>query len=116
VLIDLSYTYLSESCKFPEDGLPSWAEALSYVSLVITIVFVVEMALFAFAFGLGYYLHSFLHFVDGMIIIATFITEVVLKGRERELAELIVMFRLIRFAAESESSFEKYLVCTAYAT
>lgn len=62
----------------------------------------VEFVAFAWAYGPSYYspFSSLLHFVDGTIIVGTFVFEVALKGQERELASLLVLFRLIRFAAE----------------
>lgn len=83
---------------------PPWVEVLSNISLAITILFMVELVTFTWTFGLKYYFHNFLHFADGAIIIATFVIEVVLKGQERELAALLIMFRLIRFAAEGKSA------------
>jgi voltage-gated hydrogen channel 1 len=40
--------------------------------------------------------HASLHFFDGAIIVTTFVLEVVLRGRERELAALLVILRLWR--------------------
>jgi hypothetical protein len=54
------------------------------------------------AFGPSYYNpvgkvpHSSLHLFDAAIIITTFVLEVALKGRERELAGLLVILRLWR--------------------
>jgi len=41
-------------------------------------------------------IHSGLHFLDAGVIVVTFILEVFLKGRERELAGLLILFRLWR--------------------
>ncbi|KAF8580912.1 hypothetical protein K439DRAFT_1654225 [Ramaria rubella] len=103
VLVDLSYSFLSDSCSPESAEPPLWLEILSYASLAITIIFVVELILFAWAFGPRYYspFESILHFCDGSVIIMTFVVEVILKGRERELASLLILFRLIRFAAEA---------------
>jgi hypothetical protein len=54
------------------------------------------------AFGLRYYnpfgpvLHATLHLFDAAIIMTTFVLEVVLKGKERELASLLIILRLWR--------------------
>ncbi|KAF7793115.1 hypothetical protein EIP86_004223 [Pleurotus ostreatoroseus] len=52
--------------------------------------------------GFSYYnpcgsiLHAGLHLFDAFVIIVTFLLEVVLKGRERELAGLLIILRLWR--------------------
>lgn len=103
VLADLSYTFLSERCV-PSEGpdTPVWLTVLSYISLSITTLFLVEIPLDLYAFGHQYYnpfggiRHASLHLFDGVIIVTTFMLEAVLKGRERELAGLLVIFRLWR--------------------
>lgn len=103
VLADLTYSFLSEGCT-PPDGpdAPVWLEVLSRISLAITTFFLVEIPLSIFAFGLQFYNpfgpvpHSGLHLFDAIIIGTTFILEVVLRGRERELASLLIILRLWR--------------------
>lgn len=101
VLADLSHTFLSDSCT-PQTETPLWLEILSHISLVITITFLVELIVSVWAFGPRYYspFRSVLHFCDGSVIIMTFVVEVGLRGRERELAALLIFFRLLRFAGE----------------
>jgi len=103
VLADLSYTFLSDSCISEDADQPMWLEILSQISLVITVVFLVELIAFVWAFGPRYYspFQSVLHFCDGSVIVLTFVVEVILRGRERELASLLILFRLFRFAAEA---------------
>ncbi|KAF8522217.1 hypothetical protein BU17DRAFT_75277 [Hysterangium stoloniferum] len=103
VLIDLSYTFLSSKCTPEVTESPEWVEILSHISLVITCLFLAEFLVCTWAFGLSYYspFRSILHFCDGSVIITTFVLEVALRGRQRELASLLVLFRLIRFAAEA---------------
>ena len=54
------------------------------------------------AFGVGFYnpfgkiTHASFHLFDAVIIITTFVLEVILKGRERELAGLLITLRLWR--------------------
>ena len=54
------------------------------------------------AFGVEFYnpfgkvVYARLHLFDAMIIVTTFVLEVVLKGRERELAGLLIILRLWR--------------------
>ena len=101
VLADLVYTFLHDSCNGPEED-PTWLEVFSIISLVITSLFLIEIPLASYAFGIQYYnpfgsrLHSSLHFFDAMVILVTFILEVVLRGKERELAGLLVVLRLWR--------------------
>ena len=40
--------------------------------------------------------HAGLHLFDSLIIVTTFVLEVILKGRERELAGLLIVLRLWR--------------------
>ena len=105
VLADLSYTFLLDDCS-PLEEEPRWLTVLAYISLVITSVFLIEIPLAIYAFGTKFYnpfakgergtVHSGLHFLDAVVILVTFIIEVFLKGRERELASLLIVFRLWR--------------------
>ncbi|KAG6850526.1 hypothetical protein H0H93_012142 [Arthromyces matolae] len=101
VLADLTYTVLSPDCGAGEE-LPSWLEFLATVSLVITSFFMLEIPLTVWAFGpkfynpFGEHIHAGLHLFDAMIIVVTFVLEFVLKGRERELAGLLITLRLWR--------------------
>jgi len=106
VLADLSYTFLSEDCRTQEEEEPRWLTVLSYTSLAITSLFLIEIPLHIYTFGAKFYnpfakneevtIHSGLHFLDAGVIVVTFILEVFLKGRERELAGLLILFRLWR--------------------
>ncbi|KAG6818198.1 hypothetical protein H0H87_000103 [Tephrocybe sp. NHM501043] len=102
VLADLSYTVLSPECGDAAGELPSWLEVLSHISLAITSLFMIEIPLAIWAFGLSFYnpasdvIHSGLHLFDALIIVVTFVLEVALKGRERELAGLLITLRLWR--------------------
>jgi len=102
VLADLSYTFLNETCMPDEDNQPVWLTVLSHISLAITAFFLIEIPINIWAFGWRYYkpggreTHSSLHFFDAIVILTTFILEVVLRGRERELASLLIVLRLWR--------------------
>ncbi|KDQ60723.1 hypothetical protein JAAARDRAFT_31699 [Jaapia argillacea MUCL 33604] len=102
VLADLSYSFLSEGCTPEGPEGPLWLEILSHISLTITTFFLVEIPLSIWAFGLAYYkpggevLHSSLHLFDACVIVTTFVLEVVLRGKERELASLLIILRLWR--------------------
>jgi hypothetical protein len=103
VLADLIYTFLSPGCEPPEGAdAPEWLEVLAHISLAITTFFLIEIPLSIYAFGFQFYNpfgpvpHSVLHLFDAFIIVTTFILEVVLKGREQELASLLIILRLWR--------------------
>ncbi|PCH38112.1 hypothetical protein WOLCODRAFT_96517 [Wolfiporia cocos MD-104 SS10] len=102
VLADLSYTFLDETCAPNEEDQPLWLTVLAYVSLAINSLFLIEIPIATWAFGWRYYkpgshiTHSSLHFFDAVVIITTFVLEVVLRGRERELASLLIVLRLWR--------------------
>ncbi|CCL98437.1 uncharacterized protein FIBRA_00434 [Fibroporia radiculosa] len=102
VLADLSYTFLNETCMPDEETQPLWLTVLSHISLAITTFFLVEIPITIWSFGPRFYTpgsritHSSLHFFDAVVIITTFVFEVVLRGRERELASLLIILRLWR--------------------
>ncbi|KDQ19466.1 hypothetical protein BOTBODRAFT_153373 [Botryobasidium botryosum FD-172 SS1] len=103
VLADLGYAFLSDTCT-PAEGedAPAWLEVLAHISLVITTLFLVEIPLAFWSFGFHYYNpisgvpHATLHIFDAFIITTTFVLEVALKGREQELAALLIILRLWR--------------------
>ena len=75
---------------------------LSHLSLGITTLFLAEIPITLWSMGLSHYNpfgsvpHAGLHLFDSAIIMVTFILEVVLRGRERELVGLLVILRLWR--------------------
>ena len=75
---------------------------LAHVSLAITTLFLVEIPASIWALGVRKFNplsgepHAALHFFDAVVILTTFVLEVVLRGRERELASLLVVLRLWR--------------------
>ncbi|KAF9282271.1 hypothetical protein BKA57DRAFT_441970 [Linnemannia elongata] len=75
-------------------------ELLAHTSLAIVSIFVLEIILKVYAFGLGYFWtgnpHGVLHLLDALIIIISFLLEVFLKGAEQELGALLIIFRLWR--------------------
>ncbi|KAH9934649.1 uncharacterized protein B0H18DRAFT_977551, partial [Fomitopsis serialis] len=87
VLADLGYTFLKESL---------WLAVLSHISLAITTFFLVEIPLTIWAQGWTFYKpggqapHSSLHFFDA-VVCHDVVLEVVLRGRERELAGLLII-------------------------
>jgi len=77
-------------------------EVLSHISLVINSLFLLEIPLELWALGLQYMnpfgpvSHASLHLFDAIIITTTFVLEVILRGKEQELAGLLVILRLWR--------------------
>ncbi|KAF0431526.1 hypothetical protein F8M41_005378 [Gigaspora margarita] len=74
-------------------------ETLSLIAFIIDCVFMVEIAFHLFVFGLGYFFKDsnwFVHLFDATIVTTTFILELSLKGKEREVAGLLIIFRLWR--------------------
>lgn len=102
VLADLIYTFLSLGCNPADPHSPQWLEILAHISLVITTLFLIEIPMTLWAEGPQYYnpfghiTHAALHLFDAAIVVTTFILEVVLKGRERELAGMLIVLRLWR--------------------
>ncbi|KAI9510877.1 hypothetical protein F5148DRAFT_490564 [Russula earlei] len=106
VLVDLAYTLLSSDCEPagapPPPEAPDWLEALALLSTAITTFFLVEIPLSLWSLGPTFYdprgrvPHAALHLFDALIILTTFVLEVVLKGKERELAGLLITLRLWR--------------------
>ncbi|KAK7693636.1 hypothetical protein QCA50_003205 [Cerrena zonata] len=103
VLADLAYTVLSDSCTSPEGpGAPLWLNVLSHISLAITILFLIEIPLTLWSIGWEHYSpfgdtpHGGLHLFDAFIIVTTFVLEIILRGKERELASLLIILRLWR--------------------
>jgi voltage-gated hydrogen channel 1 len=101
--VDLGYTLLNSECETPgADNAPDWLEVLALVSTVITTLFLIEIPLTVWSLGFefydprGRYPHASLHIFDSVIIVTTFVLEVVLKGKERELAGLLIILRLWR--------------------
>ncbi|KAJ7285951.1 hypothetical protein C8J57DRAFT_1708361 [Mycena rebaudengoi] len=103
VLADLGYTFLHDGCTPPEGpGVPAWLNVVAHISLGITSFFLLEIPITLWALGTQYFNpfgdipHAWLHLFDVFIILTTFILEVVLKGREQELASLLIVLRLWR--------------------
>jgi hypothetical protein len=75
---------------------------LSLISTVITTLFLIEIPLTLWSIGPEFYKpkgqvpHSSLHLFDAIVIVTTFVLEVVLRGKERELAGLLIILRLWR--------------------
>ncbi|KAI9313042.1 hypothetical protein BX666DRAFT_1978952 [Dichotomocladium elegans] len=102
VLFQIIYTFLHE-CQSPTSP-PHWYkltnEAADVISQGVTCIFLMELTLAFIAFGPRYYLpgwpHWKLHVLDVVVVVATFVFDIVLHGKEREVAELLIIFRLWR--------------------
>jgi hypothetical protein len=100
VLFDLGYDFLEDRCE--DRHKPMWLEVLGHISLGITCAFLLEIVLSLFAFGPKFY-NPFggfplapLHLFDAIVIIATFVLELVLRGKEEEFAALLIVLRFWR--------------------
>lgn len=75
---------------------------VSHISLGVTSAFLTEIILALFAFGPQYYnpfggtSQATLHLFDALVIITTFVLEVVLRGKEQEIAALLIILRFWR--------------------
>jgi len=100
VIADIAFGFLVDGCGTPKN--PAWLEVLANISLGITTFFLIEIPFALWAFGIKHYLpfygvaHAPLHLFDAIIVVTTFVLEFALKGKERELIGLLVIFRLWR--------------------
>ncbi|KAI8084388.1 uncharacterized protein B0P05DRAFT_436756, partial [Gilbertella persicaria] len=104
VLVQIFYTFFHE-CQVPvldvkENHLLLAFEIAESISIFICTMFLFECILCLVAFGPGYYLpdypHWKLHVFDAAVVSTTFLLEVILRGKEREIAGLLIIFRLWR--------------------
>ncbi|KAJ9623166.1 hypothetical protein H2203_006102 [Taxawa tesnikishii (nom. ined.)] len=70
-------------------------EALGIVSLVFSCLFVAELVASVWAFGFGYFRSKF-HCFDALVITASFVIDVLLRGVLEEVATLVIVLRLWR--------------------
>ncbi|KAK4520095.1 uncharacterized protein ATC70_008225 [Mucor velutinosus] len=108
VIIQIIYTFFHE-CQVPV-VLYAGSHKASYlliafemaevISITICFLFLVECLLSLIAFGPKYYLpgwpHWKLHVFDAAVVATTLVLEVGLKGKEREIAGLLIILRLWR--------------------
>ena len=79
-----------------------WLNILAHTSLVITTLFLIEIPVTLWSLGFRFFNpvgpvpHASLHLFDAVIIVTTFVLEIVLRGKERELASLLIVLRLWR--------------------
>ncbi|KAI9261829.1 hypothetical protein EDC94DRAFT_103131 [Helicostylum pulchrum] len=113
VAIQIIYTFFHE-CQAPQvlstdkEGYLFVAfEMAEVIGISICFLFLLECALCLVAFGPRYYLpgwpHWKLHVFDAFVVLTTLILEVGLRGKEREIAGLLIIFRLWRVVKVVES-------------
>ncbi|KAM0754859.1 hypothetical protein T439DRAFT_321914 [Meredithblackwellia eburnea MCA 4105] len=101
-LTDIGYDFVKDPICLCDNSCPPDPQILgvfSSISSCITGLFVAELPITVFAFGSGYYLsdrHRWMHLFDAFVILSTFILEIVLHGREAEIAGLLIILRLWR--------------------
>ena len=71
-------------------------EGLAIISLIFSCIFLLELLITLWAFGLRH-LKSKFHVFDAAVIVAGFVLDVVLRGVNAEVASLVVLLRLFRF-------------------
>ncbi|KAL1929864.1 hypothetical protein VTP01DRAFT_1018 [Rhizomucor pusillus] len=102
VLFQIIYTFLHEcqSDRRPTLWIIELVEAAEITSMIITCLFMLELTIALVAFGPRYCLppteHWKLHILDVVVVLATFIFDIILHGKEREVAELLIILRLWR--------------------
>ncbi|KAM0747140.1 hypothetical protein T439DRAFT_328910 [Meredithblackwellia eburnea MCA 4105] len=102
VLCDIGFDFLKDQRCICDDSCaedPAILEVFAWFSLVITSIFLLEIPLSLYCFGRRHYWsveHAYLHLFDAVVISVTFCLEVFLKGREAEIAGLLVLLRLWR--------------------
>ncbi|KAJ1980657.1 hypothetical protein H4R34_002378 [Dimargaris verticillata] len=83
-----------------------WFQVLKVIAWAILSAFLVEFVVKLLVFGWSYFLTGKLGLIntlDAIIIWCSLVLEIVLQGRERELASLIIIFRLWRIVRVMDS-------------
>jgi len=81
--------------QWGDKGWDEALEALGVIGLVFSTLFLLELLVSVWAFGWRYFNSKF-HCFDAFIIVAGFISDVVLHGTTEEAASLIIILRLWR--------------------
>ena len=90
--------YMCEEGKDKGDhsSLERAQEALKLVALVFSCIFMAELLLTLWAFGMKHFRRWF-HCIDAAVIIVSFVVDVVLRGVTAEVVSLVILVRLFRF-------------------
>ncbi|KAG7107853.1 hypothetical protein HYQ45_018203 [Verticillium longisporum] len=80
---------------------PAWTgnerQALTRAGLVFSSLFLLELVLCIVAFGLKY-LSDWFHCLDAVVIVMSFVVDLLSHGIIEDIASLVIVFRLFRFA------------------
>ncbi|EXF80946.1 uncharacterized protein BDZ83DRAFT_746954 [Colletotrichum acutatum] len=79
-----------------EPWVKNTREGLTIAGLVFSSLFLIELVLCVIAFGWRYFAEWF-HLLDGIVIVASFVIDVLSHGIVEEIASLVIVFRLFRF-------------------
>lgn len=97
LLADIFITLIDCDSRIKNDAwVPAVHEALEDAGLVFSCLFLAELILSLWAFGLEF-LHSWFHIFDATVIVASFLVDVLTRGVVEEVASLIIILRLWRF-------------------
>ncbi|RKP11422.1 hypothetical protein BJ684DRAFT_22011 [Piptocephalis cylindrospora] len=77
-------------------------KVLSNISLGILSLFLFELVLHIYAFGLGYFC-NWVHAMDATVIVVSFALEVALRGAAREIASLLIILRFWRIVRVADA-------------
>lgn len=100
-------------CPHPPARLEHMVEVLSYISVAVLCVFIIEFSIIAWAIGPRYFTRSLLHATDVIVVVVSLVGELVLRhGPTKqphgagELIGLLVVLRLWRLARIVHASTE----------
>ncbi|KAK4447912.1 hypothetical protein QBC34DRAFT_381751 [Podospora aff. communis PSN243] len=98
ILADIFVALIACDLHLPKEG--NWVqhtrEGLHITATVFSGLFLVELLIAVWAFGVGFFKEWF-HCFDAFVIVASFIIDVVTHGTLEEIGSLIIILRLWRF-------------------
>jgi len=71
-------------------------EILHWITVSILIIFNAELLLKFLVFGFKYFVHSWMHSLDALIVVSSLVLTVVLKGKAQEAVSLLILLRFWR--------------------
>ncbi|KAF3760857.1 hypothetical protein M406DRAFT_358374 [Cryphonectria parasitica EP155] len=97
LLADILIALIDCDSRIQDDKwVPDVREALEHAGLVFSCLFLVELLLCLWAFGIDY-LKSWFHIFDALVIIASFLIDILTRGVVEEVGSLVIILRLWRF-------------------
>ncbi|KAI3394677.1 hypothetical protein diail_2424 [Diaporthe ilicicola] len=97
LLADIFITLIDCDSRIKNDAwVPGVRKALEQAGLVFSCLFLAELITSLWAFGLEF-LHSWFHIFDALVIVASFLIDVLTRGVVEEVASLVIILRLWRF-------------------